>query len=606
MESQEHIFMINGSVGAINAAEDKNYGEILKSGDNTLLKYKIFDGDGEPLQLEGLPCEAVIKKDDIVVYRTPAEVDAENIVNFKITEVLPSDRNDPYTIEFIITQDQDILIFPSDDRINLYIYPSSLSADGDIINQTPEERLNEIVIVAVNDATQDFYSEVDNFRDTYNELIDTGVIQENINQKLAESEAEYAPRLTELEQNDADLTAQLAQTDGRVDNLVLEYDIDPNKDPEIIDARKSVNTGITYDLLGQRINELEAVQMLGGELIPTDYSDTPGGKVILKGNREYGFLGFVQPEEMGKLLDNPEDNQEFNGVNLAAAVGITQGTAINSNTPWMKFFSGNDIIFVPVKPIRHSTTWNSIYNAGAVYGDGTIGVNPPNGRAGNKLSVDGSNSSFLIETDGADRGFLMSGAVIASVGDTIVTRGFANEENNGEFVISEITDTAIKVNATLFTEPKGRNSASIYKEGDEVRQDAEVTVGKNKYKVRLLKGAAQDPLDSYSDSDRNLVGPASEWNNLILPLHERAKLGDWNYRSHAGDVDDWGVGLTDKDLVTHHTLGHGSYSWMQESSDIASFHRVIRGYFGASYGTHNLSWTVDAGRGWRPALHLSS
>ena len=261
--------------------------------------------------------------------------------------------------------------------------------------------------------------------------------------------------------------------------------------------------------------------------------------------------------------------------------------------------------FVPVKPIRHSTTWNSIYNAGAVYGDNTVGVNPPNGRAGNKLSVDGANSSFLIETDGTDRGFLMSGAVIAAVGDTIVTRGFANEENNGEFVISEITDTAIKVNATLFTEPKGRNSASIYKKGNEIKQDKEVTIGKHKYKIRLLKGAAQDPLNSFSDGDRNMVGPASEWNNLILPLHERAKLGDWNYRTHAGTVEDWGVGLNDKDLITHHTFGPGSYTWTQETSDGASFFRVFRGLNGASGGSHDSSWFVYSGFGWRPALHLS-
>lgn len=219
MNSQEHIFMINSSVErtrgnrAINTAVDENYGEILKSGDNTLLRYKIFDGDGEILPLEGLPCEAVIKKGDKVVYRTPAEIDAENIVSFKITEVLPSDRNNPYTIEFIITQDQDTLIFPSDDRINLYIYPSSLSVDSDIIEQTPEAKLNEIVIVAVNDATQEIY-------DSYNELIDTGVIQENINQKLVASEAEYAPRLTSLEQNDAELTAQLAQI-PRADEVFL-------------------------------------------------------------------------------------------------------------------------------------------------------------------------------------------------------------------------------------------------------------------------------------------------------------------------------------------------------------------------------------------------
>lgn len=336
-----------------------------------------------------------------------------------------------------------------------------------------------------------------------------------------------------------------------------------------------------------------------------DYTGSPGGKVILKGDREYGFLGFVQPEEMGELLENPEGKQEFNGVNLATAVGITQGTSIHSSTPWMKFISKGDIIFVPVKPIRYSTPWNAIYNAGAVYGDGTIGVNPPGGRAGNKLSVDGANSSFLIETGGADRGFLMGGAVIASVGDTIVTRGFANEENNGEFVISEITDTAIKVNATLFTEPKGRNSASIYKKGVEIKQDKAVTVGKHKYKVRLLKGAAQDPVNSYSDADRDMVGPASEWNGLVLPLHERAKLGNWNYRAYAGDVEYWGMDLSDKDLITHHTFGYGSYTWTQESSDVASFNRVIRGSYGASLGNQGNSWHTGTETGWRPALHLS-
>ena len=343
----------------------------------------------------------------------------------------------------------------------------------------------------------------------------------------------------------------------------------------------------------------------GSEKKVTDLTNSPGPKVLVAGNRNRGFYGFVQPWEFGEIEGNPEGSQEFNGTNLATAVGVTQGTAINSNMPWMKFVSNGEIIFVPVKAIRHSTTWNSIYNAGAVYGDGTIGVTPPNGRSGNKLSVDGANSSFLIEPNATNEGFLRDGAVIAAVGDTIVTRGFANEENNGEFVISEITDTAIKVNATLFTEPKGRNSASIYKKGDEVAQDAEVTVGKHKYKVRLLKGASQDPLNSYGDADRDLVGPASEWNGLILPLHEKAKLGNWAYRSYAGDVEDWGIGLTDADLVTHDTLGRGSYSWMQETSDEASFRRVVRGYAGASHGAHFFSWVVNSYHGWRPALQLT-
>ncbi len=50
-------------------------------------------------------------------------------------------------------------------------------------------------------------------QENYSELVDTGIMQENINQKLADAEQEYAPRLTELEQNDENLTTQLAQNE---------------------------------------------------------------------------------------------------------------------------------------------------------------------------------------------------------------------------------------------------------------------------------------------------------------------------------------------------------------------------------------------------------
>lgn len=360
----------------------------------------------------------------------------------------------------------------------------------------------------------------------------------------------------------------------------------------------------THETQNRIANAVEVIAGLGSGRVD-DYTNAPGGKVILEGDREYGFYGFVQPEEFGEFLDNPENQQAFSGTNLAIAIGLTSGTGQYPNTPWMKFSSGGDIIFVPVKPIRHSPTWNAIYNAGAVYGDNTNGVNPPNGRAGNKLSVDGPSNSFMIEPDSADRGFLMPSAVTAAVGDTVVARGFANANNNGEFEVTSINDTQIFVDGDLTTEAQGRNSASIYEKSKAVRQDAAVTIGDNKYKVRLLRGASQDPLNSYADADRDMVGPLSEWNGLILPMHEKAKLGDWAYKAYAGDVEDWGIGLTDKDLVTHHTLGLGSYSWMQETSDVASFYRVSRGYFGASLGYHYTSWNVYATRGWRPALHLS-
>ena len=56
------------------------------------------------------------------------------------------------------------------------------------------------------------------------------------------------------------VTAQLAQTDTRVDNLILEYDIDPNKDPEILDARLSQLTG-NHDTLSDRLTSLDELKM---------------------------------------------------------------------------------------------------------------------------------------------------------------------------------------------------------------------------------------------------------------------------------------------------------------------------------------------------------
>jgi len=334
----------------------------------------------------------------------------------------------------------------------------------------------------------------------------------------------------------------------------------------------------------------------------TDYTNAPGAKVLVAGTRENGFYGFVQPHEFGRIESNPTGSQAFNGQNLALSVGLAQGTAINTDTAWMKFSRKGEIYLVPVKPIRHSMAWNAIYNQGAVYGDGMYGVNPPNGRAGNQLSVVGG--AFTIGRTGTD-GFLRSSAVLGAVGDTIVTKGFANVENNGEFVIESITDTAIMVNETLVDEGSAPK-ASIYEKSTAVNQDRDVVVGDNRYRVQLLKGAGNDPLNSYTDFDRDMVGPNSEWNNLILPMHERAKLQNWLYPEFAGTTQDWDVGLTDADLITHRDFGTGSYTWCQETSDEESYRRVLRGIYGVSYGDHYNSWTVNSYIGWRPALRLLS
>lgn len=138
------------------------------------------------------------------------------------------------------------------------------------------------------------------------------------------------------------------------------------------------------------------------------------------------------------------------------------------------------------------------------------------------------------------------------------------------------------------------------------KQETIVTIGSHRYSVRLMRGAGSDPLDSYNHADRGMPGEMSEWNNLILPLHEKARLQDWAYPAHAGTTEDWGIGLSDEDLVTHSSVGQGSYTWCIEQSDVTAAARVLRGSFGASYGTHGVAWYAGSAFAWRPALVLLS
>src|SRR5574344_1670243 len=86
---------------SINKVFDRNYGNKLKSGDTTTLKYTIKDGDGEPLdndKLLAMEKKAVLKYDNLVAYETNfnAEIegqqldyDGDLVARFKVEEVLP-------------------------------------------------------------------------------------------------------------------------------------------------------------------------------------------------------------------------------------------------------------------------------------------------------------------------------------------------------------------------------------------------------------------------------------------------------------------------------------------------------------------------------------
>lgn len=67
----------------------------------------------------------------------------------------------------------------------------------------------------------------------------------------------------------------------------------------------------------------------------------------------------------------------LSGEDLAAAIGLTTGTAFNGTVDWLKFHLDGKILFTPQKPFRYGLTWKSIYDLGAAYGDDTTGDNLP-------------------------------------------------------------------------------------------------------------------------------------------------------------------------------------------------------------------------------------
>jgi len=105
----------------------------------------------------------------------------------------------------------------------------------------------------------------------------------------------------------------------------------------------------------------------------------PGSQELIAGDMTAGFFGEVPTSEL------------ITGDDLAAQLGITQGTAQFSNEPWLKFALDDNIIYVAKKPYRYNLSWGNIYQAGAVYGTGDNGLYPGGGNRlqDANISVDG-------------------------------------------------------------------------------------------------------------------------------------------------------------------------------------------------------------------------
>ena len=129
-----------------------------------------------------------------------------------------------------------------------------------------------------------------------------------------------------------------------------------------------------------------------------------------------------------------------------------------------------------------------------------------------------------------------------------------------------------------------------------------IDIGGKTYKIRLIKGKTEGKQNDTSSYNGD-INKGSEWNKLMLPIHENAP-SNWKRKGNVNSpTENWNVGYTDKDLFTHSDAGNGSYSWCQEYGESTKY-RLIRGGSGVSFVFSYDPSFESRYRGWRPVLEL--
>lgn len=131
--------------------------------------------------------------------------------------------------------------------------------------------------------------------------------------------------------------------------LVREHSLVPN-DVAVYGMFPSFDQEIMLELL----NSMKA----------SNGSDIPeAGDTLIAGTSTIGYYGF--------------NRDIISGTSLASTIGLTAGTAINSNEGWLKYSYQGKVCYIAKKPFRFNLSWADVYRAGAVYGTDDNGTFPP-------------------------------------------------------------------------------------------------------------------------------------------------------------------------------------------------------------------------------------
>lgn len=130
---------------------------------------------------------------------------------------------------------------------------------------------------------------------------------------------------------------------------------------------------------------------------------------------------------------------------------------------------------------------------------------------------------------------------------------------------------------------------------------ATVQIQGDTYKVRLLKGAATDPISGGSNQSDPEQSWGSEWNRLFYPLVPNPTRKPGSGISGEGIRYGAFANYTETQLNVGSSGGNGRYTWCQETS---GSNRVNRGYGDLSRFRLNGSSDTTVSYGWRPVLEL--
>ena len=136
--------------------------------------------------------------------------------------------------------------------------------------------------------------------------------------------------------------------------------------------------------------------------------------------------------------------------------------------------------------------------------------------------------------------------------------------------------------------------------------DKTIEISSRKYQVMLMRGIGEDVHSNPKTFYQPYNGAAnhqSMWNMLMLPIHQKAP-SSWAYPYNVkSPTENWNVGYTDADLITHISGGDGSHSWCQDTT-YQNNCRSLRGGGGVSSADAIHSDSFYDYCGWRPCLKL--